>query len=167
MALWDWGKNVGREVGSFFNEIPPYSWIIDDDLVNPNQWPLPERPSLGLESRKLQDQHAKSIAQYTNRMMASNIEMVNRNFASLNRGDSGQRNQAIQETIADTTFAGANITGQGSLGILNTLINAQLGREQMDETRLWRQAQLNAGGGSGEDIDQILTMLMMSQGLPA
>ncbi|KKN63213.1 hypothetical protein LCGC14_0504030 [marine sediment metagenome] len=156
-------SGVGKEIGGFFNDLPLIGAFIPDQ-----EWPLPERPSLGLESRKLQDQHAKAIAQYTNRMMQNNIGMVNRNFASLNRGDSGQRNQAIQETVANTTFAGANAVGQGSLGILNALINAQLGREQMDETRMFRQAQINAGGGGAmDDLEQILQYYLLAQGLPS
>lgn len=158
MGWWEDTKAVYRSH-------TPLGWIWP---AEEEPLPLPERPSLGLESKRLQQEHAKNIASYLNRSLTANIGQIGRNVAQLGRGDSGIRNQMIQQAVAQSNWTGANIAGQGSLDVLRMALTGQLTREQMDEERAWRQAQLDVGGQ--QDYSQmgesIMNILMMSQGIP-
>ena len=56
--------------------------------------------------------------------------------------------------------------GQGSLDIMGQLMNAQLLREQMDEARLFKQADINMAGQQGQEqgIMDIATLLALYYG---
>jgi len=129
---------------------------------NENQFPLPVREPLGAEADLARQRHAKSVASFMNRMLTQNLAHVNAQTATTNR-TGGMRNQLINQTIQDTNFAAANIAGQGSLDIMRTLLNAQLVREQMDEARLFKQAEINIAGqeAQGQGVSDILQLLAL------
>ena len=142
---WQGIKDFGKDMIRTWQSLPPYSFL--PPLVEEeNEWPLPERPALGLEAEAARREHGKALASYMNRMLANNIAQLNRNWAAIGRGSSGMLPRAQRQAAGDIAWAGANVAGQGSLALMNQLMQAQIAREGMDEERMWRQAQLNQQG---------------------
>lgn len=129
------GAGLGQQIspGGFWEEEPPA---------------LPTRPALGAEGQRAALEQAKYFKSVLGQQMASNIDIINRQFATAGR-TSGQRGRYIGEEMEHKGQQLGQMVSGTAMDRWQSLLNAQLAREQMDVSEEQFQAQLESGGAAG------------------
>lgn len=123
--------------------------------------PLPTRQPAGLGGDIAAQQAATFYGQNLQRMMQSQVGVINREWGSAGRYAGGQRLGAI-ERLGERTAG-----GYGDF-MARTALQRYIAERGWDEQAAMFQAQLDAGDQGGmnpEMISQLIQLLMMSQGV--
>ena len=135
---------------------PGYRFIRD---LFPSDPALPARPPLGVLGQQAADQQARVFRQIANQQLAQNIANINREWGTAGRYASGMRLGAIQRGIGDINTAWANAAAGNQMDLYKTNLAAELALRQMEEERMWRQAQLDTQSSEDDTYSQFGAIL--------
>ena len=154
-----WNDRFSESITKFGETFFPF-W--SDIMPLPGQQPqLPERPALGLMGKQAAQEQASLYSSLINQALTANISNINREWGGAGRWNSGGRLQAVGQA-GQQAMQTVGQLGQGSaMDIYKTNLMAELTMRQLEEQRMWNQAQLDAGQtGTWQSLGQLLPYIL-------